>query len=150
MTQRTATQANSRKRRAAVTRKDPTVQDFLDRFSRSLTAGDGRAVASMWETPAFVLGDRHARSIGSAQEIEQFFSGAKEHYNAQGISDTRAEIVKLDWVTDRIAIVEVRWPYLDQHGREAGEETSTYILTRDNTSNLRLRIAVMHGVRTSH
>lgn len=121
------------------------VQDLLDRMARALTAGDGRAIAGMWETPAFVLGDGMAMTVSSEAELERFFGGAKEQYNAKGISDTRAEIVKLEWPTRRIAVVQVHWPYLDAKGATHGSETSTYTLRRDDSGKLRLRIALLHG-----
>jgi ketosteroid isomerase-like protein len=128
---------------------DVAVQDFLDRFAGALTAGDAATVASLWETPALVLGDEMAQVVGSRQEVERFFAGAKDEYNKRGISGTRADIQGLDWATDRIAIVTVRWPYLDSSGRERGEESSTYILRRDDQGNLKLRAAVMRGEVTS-
>ncbi len=121
------------------------MRDFLDEFARALTAGDGRAVANLWETPAFVLGDEMVRVVQSPQEVEAFFAGAKEQYNARGVTEARAEILELDWLTDRIVQVEVRWPYQDAYGEELGYETSTYTLLRDDAGRLRLRIAVMHG-----
>jgi hypothetical protein len=123
------------------------VQLFLDRFGRAVTSGDGRAAAELWETPALVLGDDQVMAVGSAKEVEQFFGGAKEQYNARGITDTRAEIVKLEWPTEKIAFVEVRWPYLDASGETKGEETSTYVLRREGNGRLKLRAAVMHGAR---
>lgn len=124
------------------------VQDFLDRFGRALTAGDGRTIASLWEVPALVIDDAGTRAVASAKEIEAFFGGAKEQYNEQGITDTRAEIVTLDWLTDRIVQVQVRWPYLDDNNDEHGEERSTYTLRRDDSGKLRLRVAVMQGAST--
>ena len=121
------------------------VQQLLDRMARAVTGGDGHAMAGMWETPALVLGDDQAMAVSSPQEIEQFFGGAKEQYNKRGITDTRAEIVRLHWPTDRMAIVEVRWPYLDARGTVRGHETSTYTLRRADSSDLKLRVAVMHG-----
>jgi ketosteroid isomerase-like protein len=135
---------------ASAFRPDATVQEFFDRFAHALTSGDTPTVASMWETPAFVLGDQDAQVVTAREEIEQFFSGAKEYYNAQGIADTRPEIFKLEWVTDRIVIVEVRWPYLDAQGKEAGEESSTYTLRRDDSGELKLRVVVMHGAVETH
>jgi hypothetical protein len=92
-----------------------------------------------------VLGDADMKAVGSKAEIEQFFAGAKQQYNAQGITGTRAEITELHWPTERIAIVQVRWPYLDAQGRELGEENSTYTLRRDEDGELRLHVTVMHG-----
>jgi hypothetical protein len=97
------------------------VQNVLDRFARAITAGDGRAAADIWETPALVLGDEQVMTVSSPQEVEQFFGGGKEQYNARRITDTRPEIVSLDWPTRQIAIVEVRWPYLDADGRASAK-----------------------------
>lgn len=121
------------------------VQALLNRMARAVTQGDGKTVASMWEVPAFVLGDSEARAVGTLDEIKQFFGGAKEQYNAKGIVDTRAEIRELKWLTQRIALVEVRWPYFDEHANEVGEESSTYALRRNEAGTLKLQAAIMHG-----
>jgi hypothetical protein len=120
------------------------VQDFLERMARAVTTGDGDTISTMWETPALVLGEQ-VIAVSSAKEVEQFFSGAKEQYNARGITDTRPEIIRLDWSTDRIAFVTVQWPYLDASGSTHGSETSTYTLRRDDHGQLRVRVAVTHG-----
>jgi hypothetical protein len=145
MTYRAEPQSAMERRTKRQSEAYPAVRDFLDEFARALTAGDGGAIAKLWETPAFVLGDNMARVVSSPQEVEEFFSGAKEQYNAKGITEARAEILELDWLTDQIVQVEVRWPYLDSFGKELGHETSTYTLMRDDAGNLRLRVAVMHG-----
>lgn len=126
------------------------VQEFLDRMARALTAGDARTVAAMWETPSLVLGDEMLLAVRTNAEVERFFSGAKDQYNKMGITDTRGDIVRLTWATHRIAIVQVRWPYLDARGEEVGEETSTYTLRRNQEGQLKLCAAVMHGAAPKH
>ena len=121
------------------------VQQFLDRFAEALTSGDVDTLVSLWQVPACVVDQTGVKVVTSNEEIEQFFAGAKKTYNDQGITDTRAEIGELRWANARIAIVEVRWPYLDAQGQEVGDETSTYTLRRDEDDELRLRVTVMHG-----
>ena len=75
------------------------VQQLLDKLGRAVTSGDGKAAAALWEMPALVIGDQQVTAVASAQEVEQFFGGAKEQYNAKGITDTRPEIARLDWPT---------------------------------------------------
>jgi hypothetical protein len=87
-------------------------------MARAVVTGDGPAVAKLWEVPALVVGDEAVIPVSALSEVEQFFGGAKEQYNASGITDTRPEIVHLEWATPRIALVEVRWPYLDAEGRQ--------------------------------
>jgi hypothetical protein len=123
----------------------PGVQAFLDRFGALVTAGDGAAIAKLWETPAYVLGDTMAMPVASPEEVATFFGGAKAQCNERGITDTRAEIQRETWHSDRVVSVEVRWPYLDADGEEHGSETSTYVLRLDDAGALRLRVAIMHG-----
>lgn len=133
---------------ATLSSQDQGVKELLEQMARAVTAGDGRTVAAMWAVPALIVGDEMVRATSSLQEVEQFFGGAREQYNARGITDTRPDIQELEWVTDRIAIVEVRWPYLDPQGHEKGEETSTYTLRRNEAGELKLHVAVMHGAKT--
>ncbi len=146
------------KRAPASSRKDPgapvkgaaqdgaaQVQRVLDRFARALTAGDGQGAAAVWETPAFVLGAGMARAVSTHDEVVAFFSGAKEQYTSRGIADTRAEIERLDWVSDDLVVADVRWPYLKENGEEIGEERSTYTLMKGSGGELRIRSILMRG-----
>ena len=124
---------------------DLGVREYLNAFKEALTTGNGAAVAEMWETPAFVLGQDMALVVNEPEEVAEFFGGAREQYREIGITDTRAEIVRLDEITDHMVMVRVRWPYLDQKGREMGAETSTYTLVRQGSGDWKMRVAVMHG-----
>jgi hypothetical protein len=124
------------------------VEDFLDRLARALTSGDGATIARMWNVPALVVSDQEVLPVTSSEQVAKFFGGAKQEYNARGVTGTRGEILNLQWVTDRIAIAEVRWPWLDESGNEVGEEASTYTLRRDDDGNLKICATVMHGAVT--
>jgi len=126
--------------------RDILVQDFLDRMARAITAGEGRVVAAMWDVPALIVGDDEVRAVASRHQLEPFFSSTRDQYNERGITDTRAQIVRMIWLTDRIVQVDVRWPYLDAAGQEVGAEASQYTLRRDDADDLKLRVAVMRGV----
>lgn len=121
------------------------VQDYLDRFTRALTSGDTKTLVKMWEVPAFVIHTGQARVIQSLDEVEQFFSGAKDMYNERGIVDTRAEIQDLDVVSDDLVIVRVRFPYYDESGDEHGEESSSYTLSRGSDGEFKMRVVTMRG-----
>lgn len=47
---------------------DLGVQDYLNSFKDALTRGDGAAIAEMWETPAFVLGQDMARVVNEPED----------------------------------------------------------------------------------
>jgi hypothetical protein len=126
--------------------RDGGVQTFFDQFARALTAGDGKAIGGMFAVPALVLGDKSVQILSERQEIERFFGGAREQYHALGVTDTRAEIHRLEWLSNRIVVADVRWPYLDARGNEKGAEASTYTLRRDDAGELRVQVVVMQGV----
>lgn len=127
--------------------KRESVELFLERYGRALVTGDVETLANLWETPALVLADAGVLPVTTREEIVAFFSKAKASYEAQGVLTTEARVLRLEWLSERIATVEVRWPYVDAQGREMGGETSTYTLRRDESGQLRLRAAIMHGTR---
>ena len=124
---------------------DAEVSEFLTRYGQALSAGDVGGIADLWNYPAFVLSDDGVRAVENREEVESFFRGAKADYAARGIESTRPDVVRLEWVTDRIAIVDVRWPCLDERGFERGEEWGTYTLRVDDNGDLKLCVALMRG-----
>jgi hypothetical protein len=126
------------------------VRALLARLAQALTSGDGKMAAATWATPALVVGDDMALTVNSSADLQEVFGGAKAHYNARGITDIRPDVLRLDWITARLAIVEVRWPYLTAAGDEIGEDTSTYVIRREPDGRLAIRAAVMHGEAETH
>jgi hypothetical protein len=122
------------------------LQRLLTKLCVAITTGDGHAAARLWEVPAFVLGDSMSKPFASIDELGEFFGGARAQYNARGITETRPEIKEEDWISDNVVRVRVRWPYLDANNREIGAETSDYVISRDGSGKLKLRIAIMRGV----
>ncbi|HEU5076324.1 MAG TPA: hypothetical protein VFU02_19160 [Polyangiaceae bacterium] len=136
--------------RGGVTHHDAAeVQHFLDRFAKAMTSGDAKAVARLWEAPAFVIDEHASIAVPDLDAVERFFAGAKDQYNAQGITTTKAEILDLDWVTDNLVVARVRWPYLDDSGKSLGAESSSYTLKRNADGELKLRVVLMRGVEES-
>jgi hypothetical protein len=124
---------------------DWPIKKFLDKYATAFLAGDTETLVSMWELPAFVLNDDDVVAVESEEEIKEFFTGATEEYVNVGITNTRAEIEHVRWATDNLVVVTVRWPYLDDLGKEHGSESSTYILRRDDEGNIKFQVALMQG-----
>lgn len=114
-----------------------------------MTSGDTKAVAQLWEAPAFVIDEHASIAVPDLDAVERFFAGAKDQYNAQGITTTQAEITDLDWVTDNLVVARVRWPYLDESGNGLGAESSSYTLKRNADGDFKLRVVLMRGVEES-
>ncbi|RYZ02859.1 MAG: hypothetical protein EOO73_30205 [Myxococcales bacterium] len=126
-------------------REQASVQRYLDRFAEAMTSGDMRTMTQLWGVPAFVIGRTEARVVQSESEVEQFFEGSKDAYNERGITRTRAEIQHLDWVGTDLVVATVRWPYLNEHDEELGEESSSYTLLRGEDGSYKLRSILMRG-----
>ena len=124
------------------------VQDFLDGMAHALTAGDGEAIATMYEVPALIISDEGVIAVQSTEQIAQLFGSARAQYNAQGIFDTRADLIDLERIGRRVVIATVRWPHLDASGKEVAAESSDYTLRRDDAGRLRIRSVLMRGVIT--
>lgn len=134
-------------RRGDVTHHDRNaVQSFLDHFATAITSGDAKTIAQLWETPAFVIDERAAFAVSDPAEVEKFFAGSKDQYNAQGVTSTRAEIQDLDWVSDNLVVARVRWPYLNEAGKMLGAEASSYTLKRESGGDFKIRVVLMRGV----
>jgi hypothetical protein len=140
-----ATRARSRRAYPGTRKAKKQIQEMLDRMARAVTAGDGNAVAAEWTVPAFVVGDTMTQCVSTLDEVATFFSGAKEQYNARAITDTRAEVEKVNWLTRKMVLVQVRWPYLDDRGEEKGDERSTYLLRQDDAGAFKLQVVMMQG-----
>jgi hypothetical protein len=141
-------QASSSRAYATPGLADAEVERLLEDLGHAVTAGDGKGAAELWAIPAMVLGDQDVRAVSSREELARFFGNAKEEYTAQGVTGTRPEVRNLTWLTRELALVEVRWPYLTEDRHEKGEETSTYVLRRDESGVLKIQVALLHGSTT--
>ena len=141
-------QASSSRAYATPGLADAEVERLLEDLGHAVTAGDGKGAAELWAIPAMVLGDQDVRAVSSRDELARFFGNAKEEYTAQGVTGTRPEVRNLTWLTRELALVEVRWPYLTEDRHEKGEETSTYVLRRDESGVLKIQVALLHGSTT--
>jgi hypothetical protein len=121
---------------------------MLERFAKAFTGGDGPAAARCWEVPALIVAEMGTRSVASIEEVERFYGGAVKQYHQMGVSDTRPEVQQVNWLTDHLATVQVRWPYLDAQGHALGDsESSTYVVRIGDDGEPRISVVVMHGAR---
>lgn len=115
---------------------DRGIQRFLDGFVQDLTAGDGKAAAARFDYPALMVmsavGDSGGnRLLGDERGVAAFFAQAPDQYHAKGIYETFADVERVDWIADDLALVRVHLPYIDADGNDMGDgETSAYVLRK--------------------
>jgi hypothetical protein len=127
-------------------RKGSEIQDLLARIAHAITRGDGKTVAELWDVPATIISDDGVMVISHLDQLEPMFSSVKSQYEARGVVETRGDIHRLTRISERLFVVEIRWPQFDAKGREVGAETSDYTLRRDDAGKLRIRSVLMRGV----
>jgi len=126
------------------------IQTMLEHFAEAFTHGDGKGAAECWDVPALVVSDDGVKAVSEVGEVEAFFGGAAEQYNSKGITGTRPEILEVDWLTERLASVRVRWPYLGEDGKvKKGSESSTYVVRNDDQGAPKIVTAIMLGAKAS-
>lgn len=124
---------------------DSVVHRFFADFGAALTTGDIEKIKNCWGSPAFILGNSIQLVIKTEEDIARFFSGTRVQYTRRGIFEAIPEIESIQWLTPKIALVGVRWPYLGRDGEDLGEESSCYTLKMDTKNVLHIYSVVMQG-----
>jgi hypothetical protein len=122
--------------------KDDELRAFFEDYGRALSRCDLAAIAGAWEIPALVLADQGSIAVESGQQIEAFFSAAIQQYRDQGILSTTPEIARLEWLSELVAEVRVRWVRWAAEERR-GAELSQYLVRLDGVGQPRIRVALM-------
>ena len=122
--------------------KDDDLRAFFEDYGRALSRCDLAAIASAWEVPALVLSDQGSVAVESTEQIEAFFAAASQQYRDQGIVSTSPEIARVEWLSDLVAEVRVRWLRWAAEERR-GAEVSQYTLRLDSDRRPRIRVALM-------
>ena len=130
------------------TKKERDLQSMLETFAKAFTRGDGKTAATCWEVPALIVADQGTKAVATLREVEEFYGGAAKQYKDMGITDTRPEVQSVTWLTDQLASVHVRWPYLDAKGQARPEsEASTYVMRIGDDGRPRINVVVMMGFK---
>ena len=144
---RRSTQRTARARNAPHQRE---VQAFLERFTACMTSGDGDGVVQCFELPSLIVmsDPKYGQSqvLQEPQKLSSFFTQAPDMYAQKGIATTIPDIESLDWLSDALGLVTVRFPYIDADGNDLGDsERSLYVLRRDNNGELAICAAITLG-----
>ena len=124
------------------------IEQFLLAYGEALGAGDGDAVARLWQVPALVVSDQGSIAVTSSEQVAEFFSRAPAQYHEVGIVATRAEAVAIEQLSDQLCTVDVRWVGIDADGRPTEHrELSTYLLRRDADGTVRVQVAIARPSR---
>jgi hypothetical protein len=118
------------------------VAAFLDRYANALVDGDLPGIAVCYALPALVVGDGATIPISDPAQVEAAFGGAADAYRAQGLVGIRPELRAVDPLTATLILIDVRWAYVDEAGRERQHTSYRYLLRRSDTGQLAIQVVV--------
>jgi hypothetical protein len=122
------------------------IRATLDQVANALTVGDAAGVARFWGVPGLVVGDEGARAVSSLLEVESFFQASIASYRERGTPVAKAELKRVDAISERVAAVDVIWHGLDAGGAVKRSETSHYIMRIDDGGIPRILVAMSRSV----
>jgi ketosteroid isomerase-like protein len=118
------------------------VSAFLDRYADALASGDLPGIAACYALPGLVVGDAATIPVAEPAQIEAAFGGAADAYRSQGLVGLRPELRAVDPLTGALTLVDVRWAYLGEAGRERQHTSYRYLLRRTDTGQLGIQVVV--------
>jgi hypothetical protein len=126
---------------------------LLAEFLRHLSVGDARAAAELWDVPALILGDEHVHGPLSRERLAEVLAdtpgpGALER-RPQRDPGTPVELLveRVEWTSQRVATILVRWPRLPRGGVLHGVEAATFLVRSDELSQPKIRGLLLHSAR---
>lgn len=126
-------------------KQNSLVFDFFFTLGEALSAGNLDIIKKYWAIPSYILSDRLTALMSSSEDLEKYYSAKKKEYTKRTISTARSEILRVQWMTDQIIVVHVKWSLLDKSAKEIGEESALYTLKSDQ--NAKLKIHTMAALR---
>jgi ketosteroid isomerase-like protein len=118
------------------------VAAFLDRYADALAGGDLPGIAACYALPALVVGDGATIPVSEPAQVEAAFGGAADAYRAQGLVGLRPQVRAVDPLTGALTLVDVRWAYLDEAGRERRHTSYRYLLRRADNGQLGIQVVI--------
>jgi hypothetical protein len=125
---------------------DKKINTLLSRLGDALTAGDIKAAATCFETPALILSEDGATAIGTKKQVEQMFAAAKDWYHSRGLVKTKPRGARIRKLSVTLSQVDVEWPSYDSKGKERATEQSHYIVSAPKGEDAKIRVTMSRSV----
>ena len=120
---------------------DERLADFFHRYAETLRDFDAEATARLWGLPGMIVTDDFAGALESRADMAAGLASAHPLYKLLGLASAVPELRTVNDLTDRIAMVQVRWSYRDETGTEIVTTDYEYLL-RDDADGLHVYLAV--------
>jgi len=117
------------------------IDDYFTRYAATLTNFDAGAWAKLWAEPGVVVDDAASMVAESREALVQGLSMSFPLHKRLGFAAAGHEVLDITLVTDKLALVHVRFAFRDVEGARLSEITSYYLL-RDNGFGLQTAVCI--------
>lgn len=107
--------------------------------------------AQLWDMPALILGDTHVHAPMSLERLASWLRDIEDgadtntppSYGSAGgdapPGGSEPLVQRLEWLSKRVAMVDVRWPRRARGGLLAGVEGTTFLIRVDQRGQAKIR-----------
>jgi hypothetical protein len=120
---------------------DERLAAFFATYADALRDFDAEAIARLWGLPGMIVTDEFAGALESRADMAAGLASSFPLYKLLGLASAVPELRTANDLTDRIALVGVRWSYRDEAGEEIVTTDYEY-LVRDDADGLHVYVAV--------
>ena len=92
------------------------IDDYLARYAQTLTRFDATAAAELWAEPGVIVDDRFSGVLDDRTSMARGLEQSYPLYRALGLSTVDYELLSSTSLTGAIALLHVRWLFLDADG----------------------------------
>lgn len=117
------------------------VDEYFTRYAGTLTNLDADAWAKLWGEPGVIVDDRASMVAESRETMVQGLSMSFPLYKKLGLASVRHEVLDSTAVSEKLALVHVRFDFVDADGDALSDITSYYLL-RDGGSGLQATVCI--------
>ncbi|MFJ4253922.1 hypothetical protein [Microbacterium sp. NPDC090003] len=117
------------------------IDDYFTRYAATLTNLDAGAWAKLWGEPGVIVDDRASMVAESREAMVQGLSMSFPLYKKLGLASVRHEVCDSTAVSEKLALVHVRFDFVDADGDALSDITSYYLL-RDNGFGLQATVCI--------
>jgi hypothetical protein len=109
--------------------KRDAINEMLEELGKAVTSGDLAGVSKLYAYPVLLISDGGGRVLKKPAELEALFAEGRDWYNiAQGMTEARGKLEKIEQLAEQTAAINVRWLGYDSKGHENYREKWYYIV----------------------
>ena len=121
-----------------------SANELFAHFADALSRLDTKTMAYLYAMPCTLLSDDSTTVFSEPAKLEGFFNRGAAVYRQLGVAQVRCDIWSRQAWTDKMALVKVKWHYLDKSGNGIYSCDYQYIikLNQENRPGIVMSVSI--------